>query len=153
MMVVGHFVGGSWLGMYDHDYQPENIAGDIVEISHNWQLALKVMWYREETGGELVGRLAARRPRPGRVVFDPANPGAVNNCNAPQNRASNPLGNARVVTNDTAFINSNWSKVNRPSNNTLARFRYLEGEVRRNGTVSRVYHENAMVQSSQRAHW
>jgi hypothetical protein len=140
----GHFVGGSWLGMYDHDYQPENIAGDIVEIFHNRQLAPKVMWYRGENYSAFVGRLAAGRPRPGRVVFDPANPGAVNNRNAPQNRASDPLGIAGVVANNTSFINSNWSEVNRPSNNTLARYRYLEGEVRRNGTVPRVYHENAI---------
>jgi hypothetical protein len=130
--------------MFDHNYQPENISGDIVEMSHNLQLALRIMWYSGDKYGKFVGRLAAGRPRPGQDVFDPANPGAVDNCNAPQNRASDPLGNAGVVSNDTSFINSNWSEVNRPSNNALARYQYLVGEARRNGTISRVYHENAI---------
>jgi hypothetical protein len=138
-----HYVGETWLGTFRHDYQPENIANDILEISSNCELAPKVMWYTGETYDQYTGRIAAGGARPGRVIFNPENPGS-NGRNAPRNHVNDPLGNAGVLANDTAFINSNWSQVNRPSNNNLAKYRYLHSEVRRNGTVPRVYHENAI---------
>lgn len=85
-----HYVGAAWVGMYEHDYEPTNIAGDILEMSFNRELAPKVMWYRGEERQEWSRRLAEGRPRPGRVIFDPQNPGSVNARNAPQGNARDP---------------------------------------------------------------
>lgn len=105
-------------------------------------MAPKVRSYNGEGYGELMRRVRACPPRapPGGIVFDPNRPQA---CDAPRN-AADPMGSAGVLANDTAFINSNWTQVNRSANIKLAKYWYLESRLRHNGTVPRVYHENVI---------
>jgi hypothetical protein len=74
--------------------------------------------------------------------FRPPAPSAPN-ARTPRN-INNVLGNGQVIAEDTVFIGGDWIDEDRPSNEDLQRYRYLESERRQNGTVPRAYHEDAI---------
>jgi hypothetical protein len=165
----GIFPGQDFLGFECLEMTVACIAQNIPSLSNEWDTPPKVVAFRTSNGytdwshrwtihnpttrnntpnnrnrqanerreRNQQSRRAWRLP----VRFPPPPPAVTRNAE----NTVNVVGDPGVLAHNTAFINEDWVEGPRPTDDGLSNYMYLQGEVRRNGTVPRVYHERAIA--------